>query len=615
MCGIVGYIGNKDCQPILLDGLKRLEYRGYDSAGVAIVDAGQVVRVTKCRGKIAELEGRLRAEPLTGRVGVAHTRWATHGAPSDVNAHPHAACCNGSKSTVTVVHNGIIENYQDVRRELAGHRFVSETDTEVLAHLVESELNGARDLRKALTSAAKKIRGAFAVGVLADSQPGVIVAMRRGSPLVLGVGEGENFMASDIPALLPYTRNVIILEDGDLAVLHADWIDIFDVNGKNTRREKREITWTQAMAEKSGYPHYMLKEIFEQPTVIADTLSGRVDSKSGTLKLGELRKLPLKRIKRIVLTACGTSYHAALVGRAVMEKLTRTPVQADIASEGRYRPALFDSETLVVAISQSGETADTLACVEEARKAKSRILSICNVVDSSLARRSDAVLYTRAGPEIGVASTKTFTAQIVALILCALGLSEGNRSKKSVPSAAKKDLIRGLVDLPGQIRAVLDISEKIKETSRRYQMGEHFLYLGRGLLYPVAMEGALKLKEISYIHAEAYAAGEMKHGPIALIDERMPVVVFVGSDETTAKMLSNIEEVRSRGGRVIAVSAGLPEALKGKAEAYLPTPPVHPWLQPVLMAVVVQLLAYHIAVLRGTDVDQPRNLAKSVTVE
>ncbi|MBI2890351.1 MAG: glutamine--fructose-6-phosphate transaminase (isomerizing) [Nitrospirae bacterium] len=608
MCGIVGYVGERNSQPILLDGLKRLEYRGYDSAGLAVVGPDRRLRVEKCRGKIIDLEQRLLSHPLVGHLGVGHTRWATHGAPSDENAHPHTACCSEGASKVTVVHNGIIENHEEVRRGLAGHRFSSQTDTEVVAHLVESSLNGRADLRKVLSTVAGRMRGAYALGVLVENEPDLLVAMRRGSPLVIGLGEKENFIASDIPALLPHTRRLLILEDGDMAFLRSSGVEVFDVRGRRVRRREREITWTQAMAEKGGYKHFMLKEIFEQPHAVADTLRGRLNGG----RLAELNGLPVKRIERVVLTACGTSYHASLLGKAALEQLAHCRVESDIASECRYRPNLFDERTLVVAVSQSGETADTLAAVETAREGGAKVLAICNVVDSSLARAADAVLYTRAGPEIGVASTKTFTTQIAVLLVLALDLAE---RRGAAPASVRKAVRRGLGRGAAAIDRVLAMSSEIREKMEPYAAARNLLYIGRGRLFPIALEGALKLKEISYIHAEAYAAGELKHGPIALIDENMPVVVFVAQDETLPKMMSNVEEVRSRGAKVIAVTAGPVESLKSKAAAVFSLPPTEGWVQPIPMAVVTQLMAYHIAVLKGTDVDQPRNLAKSVTVE
>ena len=610
MCGIVGYVGHQDAVSFILPGLRRLEYRGYDSAGIATV-SGQSLDIRKTTGKIADLEALIASDRPEGALGVGHTRWATHGRPSDTNAHPHIDC----QSRLAVVHNGIIENYRELRKTLAadGHRFRSQTDTEVIAHVIERYQ--ADGLVAAVQRAAQDLQGAFAVVCVAASAPRTLVAFRRGSsPLVVGYGRGEMFLASDVPALLGRTREILVLEDGELAVLTADDIILRRFDGAPVRRSPRTVDWDGEAAEKSGYSHFMLKEICEQPEAVQNTIRDRVDVDGADIRIPELglKDRELTGLNRLCFVACGTSWHAALVGKYLVEAFARLPVEVDIASEFRYRRPVVDSRVLTVPISQSGETADTLAALREARDQGSRAVAICNVVGSSLAREADGVVYTRAGIEIGVASTKAFTSQLVAVTLLALklGLARG-----FVDPSMVRQVVKGLMELPELLSIVLRQSEAIREIAERFVDRHHFLYLGRGLLFPLALEGALKLKEISYIHAEGYPAGEMKHGPIALIDSRMPVVVIAPKGSTYEKIISNLEEIKARDGIVIAVATEGDTEIGNTADYVIPVPPSLEWLQPHLVAIPLQLLAYHMAVLRGCDVDQPRNLAKSVTVE
>ena len=610
MCGIVGYVGHQDAVSFILPGLRRLEYRGYDSAGIATV-SGQSLDIRKTTGKIADLEALIASDRPEGALGVGHTRWATHGRPSDTNAHPHIDC----QSRLAVVHNGIIENYRELRKTLAadGHRFRSQTDTEVIAHVIERYQ--ADGLVAAVQRAAQDLQGAFAVVCVAASAPRTLVAFRRGSsPLVVGYGRGEMFLASDVPALLGRTREILVLEDGELAVLTADDIILRRFDGAPVRRSPRTVDWDGEAAEKSGYSHFMLKEICEQPEAVQNTIRDRVDVDGADIRIPELglKDRELTGLNRLCFVACGTSWHAALVGKYLVEAFARLPVEVDIASEFRYRRPVVDSRVLTVAISQSGETADTLAALREARDQGSRAVAICNVVGSSLAREADGVVYTRAGIEIGVASTKAFTSQLVAVTLLALklGLARG-----FVDPSMVRQVVKGLMELPELLSIVLRQSEAIREIAEHFVDRHHFLYLGRGLLFPLALEGALKLKEISYIHAEGYAAGEMKHGPIALIDSRMPVVVIAPKGSTYEKIISNLEEIKARDGIVIAVATEGDTEIGNIADYVIPVPPSLEWLQPHLVAIPLQLLAYHMAVRRGCDVDQPRNLAKSVTVE
>jgi len=610
MCGIMGYIGEQDVITVIVDGLKRLEYRGYDSAGIAYLKNGEI-QVRRSEGKLRNLESLLRGESTDSGIGIGHTRWATHGRPSEENAHPHR-----SGDTV-IVHNGIIENYLPLKKALIeeGVAFTSETDTEVMAHLIEKSLKEqGGDLVKAVRSALKKVSGAFALGIMNKNDPDKIIAVKMASPLVLGLGSGENFLASDIPAILNHTRKVIFLDDGEMAVLTREGVTVTTLEGKPVDKEIQHITWSAVMAEKGGYKHFMQKEIFEQPRAILDTFRGRIGRESGEVFFEQFDISPeeAKKIRKIVMIACGTSYHAALVGKFMVEEMARIPVEVDIASEFRYRDPLVDEKTLLVCISQSGETADTLAALREAKAKGARTLGICNVLGSSITREAEWVLYTHAGPEIGVASTKAFTTQLVALYLFSLYLA---RTLDRISAADSVSLMEDLTHLPHQVEKVLEAEDTIRNLAKIYADRTDFLYLGRGIHYPIALEGALKLKEISYIHAEGYPAGEMKHGPIALIDEKMPVVCLLPRDKVFEKALGNIEEVKARSGIVIALVTGKEPEVRQKADHVIEVPNSNHYLTPVLMTVPLQLLAYHIAVLRGTDVDQPRNLAKSVTVE
>ena len=610
MCGIVGYTGNRDAVSFMLPGLRRLEYRGYDSAGVATLDAARL-EVRKAVGKVERLERVLTMDRPRGTVGLAHTRWATHGRPSEANAHPHVDC----DSKLAVVHNGIIENYRELRRRLAaeGHRFRSETDTEVIAHLIETYRS--EGLEEAVRRAVAELKGAYAIACMAVDAPETLVAVRCGSsPLVIGIGDGETFLASDIPALVGETRQILLLQEGEIGVLVPGRIALKTFDGGEVRRTATTITWDAEAAEKAGYPDFMLKEIFEQPEVVRNTLRERTDSGCESIQIPELglKDRDLAGLNRLCFVACGTSWHAGLVGKYLVESFARLPVEVDIASEFRYRRPVLDSRVLTVPISQSGETADTLAALREARDQGSRTVAICNVVGSSLAREADGVLYTRAGIEIGVASTKAFTAQLTAVTLLALklGLARGFIDHTHV-----RQVVKSLSEIPELMPLVLEQSDAIRQAMTRFAASRGFLYLGRGINYPLALEGALKLKEISYIHAEGYAAGEMKHGPIALVDHQMPVVCVVPKGAHYEKTMSNIEEVKARGGIVIAIASAGDEEIQDRADVVIPIPSTLDWTQPLLVAPALQLLAYHLGVLRGCDVDHPRNLAKSVTVE
>jgi glutamine---fructose-6-phosphate transaminase (isomerizing) len=609
MCGIVGYIGGKNAVPILLEGLRKLEYRGYDSAGIAFLQDGSL-GVRRRVGKLINLESAVAGEGCVSGVGIGHTRWATHGKPSEANAHPHRW------GKVAVVHNGIIENYAQLKAELTrrGHTFNSETDTEVIAHLIDEGLTEGLDLESAVRRALGKLKGAYAIGVVVEDRPDVLVAARAGCPLVIGLGAGEFFIASDLPPILGYTKEIIFLDDYEMAVLCRDGVKVTDLAGSARKKDISQVSWSPAMAEKGGYRHFMLKEIYEQPQAIRNTFLGRIDAPNGSVSFEDLAMdESLKTVKKAALIACGTSWHSCLIGKFMLEELARLPVEVDIASEFRYRSPIVGPDTLFVAVTQSGETADTLAAMREAKKLGARTVSICNVVGSTAARDADGVIYTHAGPEIGVASTKAFTAQLTALFLLAvrMGTLRGTLDKEK---AAR--LLGELTAIPEKVERTLSAMEdEMGKLARVFYKSGDFLYLGRGYNYPTALEGALKLKEISYIHAEGYPAGEMKHGPIALIDENMPVVVLAPSDGVFEKVASNIEEVRSRGGQVIAFVTDDDRKLEGKANYLYRVPGTVPCLTPVLMAVPLQLLAYKIALLRGSDVDQPRNLAKSVTVE
>jgi glucosamine--fructose-6-phosphate aminotransferase (isomerizing) len=611
VCGIVGYVGReRSAQEVLVEGLRRLEYRGYDSAGVAIW-SGDGLSVRRAVGKLVNLVGLLRDEPLDGSVGLGHTRWATHGKPSEGNAHPHRA------GAVAIVHNGIIENYREIRGELEseGREIRSETDTELIAHLIDEEVAGGADLLTAVRIATRRLVGSYALGVLSDSHPDtLVVAKNGGSPIILGVGVGESFLASDIPAILPYTRQMLFLEDGEFAALSRDGVQITDADGRQVERPQKRIQWDPVSAEKGGYDRFMQKEIFEQPRAIRDTIGTRVRQDDGRLDLDgiDLAGEAVEKIERIFLIACGTAYYSCLVGKYMIEQIAGIPTEVDLASEFRYRRPIVDASCLVVPVSQSGETADTLAALREGRERGARVLSICNVRDSTIARESDDVLYTYAGPEIGVASTKAFTTQLVVLYLLALMLGmERKRLAGEQLDAAIADLRR----LPRMVEETLQLDPQIRQVAHRYFRVPNFLFLGRGIMYPIALEGALKLKEISYIHAEGYAAGEMKHGPIALIDENMPVLVIANRSPVYDKVVSNLEEVRARDGQVIAVASVGDDEIAERADAVIRIPDLGEFLTAVVATVPVQLLAYHVATLKGTDVDQPRNLAKSVTVE
>jgi glutamine---fructose-6-phosphate transaminase (isomerizing) len=612
MCGIVGYVGEKSAVGIIVDGLKKLEYRGYDSAGIAILQDG-ALQVRRAAGKMTNLEKTLRDRPVAGNLGIGHTRWATHGRPSEENAHPHTDC----DDALVVVHNGILENYLELKDRLQaeGHVFKSETDTEVLAHLFEHHLKATGRLDEAVRRGLLEVRGAYAVGVVSAAAPDRLVAAKQGAgSVVVGLGAGEMFIASDIPAILAHTRDVVILEDGDMAVVTAHDVSVSTLAGEAMRREPARILWDPVMAEKGGYRHFMLKEIFEQPRAITDTFRGRVSPESGTVMLHEMNldAATVRAIQRVVIVGCGTAYHAAMLTRSMVERLAGVPAEADLGSELRYRDAVIGPETLVVAISQSGETADTIGSIKMAKQRGCPTLSITNVVGSALARETTGVLYMHAGPEIGVASTKAFTAMLVAGYLIGLWLGQ---QRGTITDQDVKKRIADLVELPRLVERTLELDGSIAQLAKELAVARDFLYLGRGLQFPVALEGALKLKEISYIHAEGYAGGEMKHGPIALIADQLPVVVLAPRDGHYDRMLSNMEQVRARDGLVVAVTDTNDTVLAGKAHHVITVPPTSDLLSPVLTVIPLQFLAYHIAVRRGCDVDQPRNLAKSVTVE
>lgn len=614
MCGIIGYIGSKDVVPVLVDGLRRLEYRGYDSAGVALVE-GAHVEVRRSAGKLSRLEEVIRSHPVKGDYGLGHTRWATHGRPTEENAHPLRDCTG----KIVVAHNGIIENYLDLKCQLEaeGHRFETETDTEVVAHLVERE---TRDdgLENAVRRTVAQLRGLFGLVLLSADDPGKIVAARNGPPIVLGMGDGEFLVASDIPAVLGHTRNVVFLGDEEMAIITRSQVEFTDFSGRAVSKLSERIHWDPVMAEKAGYKHFMLKEIFEQPWAIQETVLGRFSEEQGTVILGELNlsDTELRKIEQVAILACGTSWHAGLVGKFLIEQLARVRVDVDYGSEYRYRNPIAGGRSLAVVITQSGETADTLAALREAQSKDAQSIAICNVVGSMATRDADGTIYTHAGPEIGVASTKAFTSQLVALNLLALHLAE---VRETISADEVQRQIAGLTQLTGLVQRTLACDATVAKIAKQFYRCANFLYLGRGINYPIALEGALKLKEISYIHAEGYPAGEMKHGPIALIDENMPVVALVPTGPLFDKMIGNLQEAKTRGASIIAITDADPEAfssiLDPAQDFVVPIPPAHPMLSPILMVVPLQLLAYHIAVLRGCDVDQPRNLAKSVTVE
>jgi glucosamine--fructose-6-phosphate aminotransferase (isomerizing) len=610
MCGIVGYVGHRQCLPILLEGLKRLEYRGYDSAGIAIQCDGKV-GVRKAAGKIRALEERLSAGAPAGTSGIAHTRWATHGEPNDVNAHPHTDC----RGRVALVHNGIIENYMVLKSalEAEGHRFRTDTDTEVLAHLIEKHLKRGLKLEQAVGAALRAVEGTYGIAVVCADEPGVVVGARNGSPLVVGVGDGEYFLASDVAPIVEHTRQVVYLDDGEMAVLTPDGFHTATIEHERVDKEVHEVEWDLGRIEKGGFAHFMLKEIYEQPESVRNSMRGRVLAGEGLARLGGLNMTPeeLRDIHRIIILGCGTSWHAGLIGEYMLEEHARIPVEVEYASEFRYRNPIVEPGTAVIVISQSGETADTLAAMREARRKGARALGIVNVVGSTIARESDGGVYIHAGPEIGVASTKAFTSQVTVLSLLTLAL--GRQREMSVEQGVA--LARALEEIPAQMEAILARSAAVERIAEQHAHHNNFLYLGRGYNFPVALEGALKLKEISYIHAEGYPAAEMKHGPIALIDDSMPIVFICTRDAAYDKVMSNMMEVRARRGRIIAVATEGDDEVRRNADHVLYVPQTLPMLQPLLSVIPLQLLAYHVAVRRGCDVDQPRNLAKSVTVE
>ncbi|HXP87522.1 MAG TPA: glutamine--fructose-6-phosphate transaminase (isomerizing) [Bryobacteraceae bacterium] len=617
MCGIVGYIGPRQAVPIILDGLKRLEYRGYDSAGIAVLESEDCLSVRRASGKLRNLEEALRLSPMDGPYGIGHTRWATHGRPTEENAHPHRDC----HGDIVVVHNGIVENYLALKHQLIeeGHHFCTETDTEVIAHLVEKFYDG--NLENAVRDAIRQLTGVFALSVISRKDPNKIVAARSGPPVVVGLGDGEYFVASDVPAILSHTRDMFFLADGDVAVLTRDGVHLTDFNGRAVKRQVSHILWDPIMAEKGGYKHFMLKEIYEQPRAVRDTTLGRVGQETGRIFLDEMdiSAREFKEFKQVRIVACGTSWHAALAGKFMIERLARVPVEVDYGSEFRYRDPLVDRSTLTVVISQSGETADTLAAQREAKQKGAKTLAICNVVGSMITREAAGTLITHAGPEIGVASTKAFTCQLTALFLLAMHLGQ---QREVLSEETSKHLVERLLHLPSQLEEVLRRDAIYEELSKTLARSVDFLYLGRGIHFPIALEGALKLKEISYIHAEGYPAGEMKHGPNALIDENLTAVVMATRDHSSEpsrllyeKTLSNIQEVKAREGVVIAVACEGDDEVDKMADHIIRIGTTHELLLPILEVVPLQLLAYHIAVRRGCDVDQPRNLAKSVTVE
>jgi len=624
MCGIVGYVGKKSVVPIIIEGLRRLEYRGYDSAGIAVAGDGEGLQIRRAEGKLRNLEETIRQKPLNGTYGIGHTRWATHGRPTEENAHPHRDCTG----KIVVVHNGIVENYLSLKKKLIeeGHKFTTETDTEIIAHLVEkysvSAGNGRRpSLEEAVRQTVKQLTGVFALAVISTDDPNKIVAARNGPPAVIGLGNDEYFVASDVPAILYHTRDIFFLGDGDLAVVTPDGVHLSDFEGRPVQRQVQHVTWDPIMAEKGGFKHFMLKEIYEQPRAVRDTTLGRVSQDTGHIFLDEMQisEAELRAARKINILACGTSWHAGQAGKFMIETLARVPVEVDYASEWRYRAPIVEPDTVTLVISQSGETADTIAAQREAKSKGSKTLAICNVVGSMITREAAGTIYTHAGPEIGVASTKAFTGQLTALYLFAMYLAQvrGTMTPEQARAAVQE-----LTHIPGKLEIILTHDEACDELAKRYQKVHDFLFLGRGIHYPIALEGALKLKEISYIHAEGYPAGEMKHGPNALIDENLPVVVIAtrdvnnpGSMTRYEKTCSNLKEVKARSGVVIALATEGDEEIKEAADHVLYIPPAPEELSPILEIVPLQLLAYHIAVRRGCDVDQPRNLAKSVTVE
>jgi glucosamine--fructose-6-phosphate aminotransferase (isomerizing) len=624
MCGIVGYVGKKQVVPVIIDGLRRLEYRGYDSAGIAVAGGENGLQIRRAEGKLRNLEEVIRHNHIDGTYGIGHTRWATHGRPSEENAHPHRDC----SGTIVVVHNGIVENYLALKKQLReeGHTYKTETDTEVIAHLIEKYFilenpDKKISLEEAVRMTVKRLTGVFALSVICSTEPNKIIAARNGPPAVIGLGKDEYFVASDVPAILYHTRDLFFLGDGDLAVLTPEGVTLTDFDGKPVQREVQHITWDPIMAEKGGFKHFMLKEIYEQPRAVRDTAMGRVSFDTGKVFLEQMdvSDEEFRNLRKLYIAACGTSWHAGLAGKYMIERLARVPVEVDYASEFRYRNPLIEKNEMTMVITQSGETADTIAAQRESKSRGAKTLAICNVVGAMIAREADGTIYTHAGPEIGVASTKAFTSQLVALFLFALRLGQ---VRGTVCDQESIKLTQELALLPGRLESVLSREEEIEELARTYQRVQDFLFLGRGIHFPIALEGALKLKEISYIHAEGYAAGEMKHGPNALIDEDLPVVIIATQDKNDPgsvlryeKTISNLKEVKARSGRVIAVATEGDEDIREAADHVIFIPHAPELLLPILEIVPLQLLAYHIAVRRGCDVDQPRNLAKSVTVE
>jgi glucosamine--fructose-6-phosphate aminotransferase (isomerizing) len=608
MCGIIGYIGRKEAVPFLLEGLRRMEYRGYDSAGVAVFD-GTKLQIRRAAGKIAKIEAVLAANPAQGLTGIGHTRWATHGPPTERNAHPHRS----ADETIAVVHNGIIENSTVLKATLQdlGYEFRSDTDTEVIAHLIQELYDGS--LEEAVIEALRKLEGTYGIAVVSSRDPGKIVAARKGSPLLIGLGEGENFLASDASAILAHTRQVVYLNDGDVAVIERDAYRVIDIDATPQPRKVDRINWDLAEIERGGYAHFMLKEIFEQPQTIENAMRGRLIMEDGTAKLGglNLSHEELMKIDNIIITACGTSWHSGLIGELMLEDLARIPTETEYASEFRYRNPIVNERSLCIVMSQSGETADTLAAMREAKRRGAKTLGFVNVVGSTIAREDDGGVYLHAGPEIGVASTKAFTSQVVALALFTLKMAR----KRDLSVTRGIEIAKALHDLPDQIRTVLANAQVVEDIAEEFKRAANFLYLGRGYNFPAALEGALKLKEISYIHAEGYPAAEMKHGPIALIDEMMPVVFIAPHDSVFEKIVSNIQEVKARKGKTIVITSRDEPSLKGLIDYEIRIPETIDMLMPILASVPLQLLAYYIAVKRGSNVDQPRNLAKSVTVE
>ncbi|HUJ15417.1 MAG TPA: glutamine--fructose-6-phosphate transaminase (isomerizing) [Thermoanaerobaculia bacterium] len=610
MCGIIGYVGTRDVVPVLIGGLKKLEYRGYDSAGIAVVD-GDGVEVVRAEGKLANLESKLREQPIKGTFGMGHTRWATHGKPSENNAHPHRDCTGD----VVVIHNGIIENFLTLKQRLqsAGHEFKTETDTEVVAHLIEENLKGGRKFVDAVRKTLKELEGHYALVMIDGTEPGTIVAAKHGPPLVIGLGENENIVASDVAPLLAYTRNIIYLEDGEYAIADPKNVSVFNERDQRVDRPPKRILWDAVMAEKEGYRHYMLKEIHEQPRAVRDTFNGRMFEESGEVFFNDLEFTPEEwaKFERVHVVACGTSWHAGLVGKFLLEDAARIPIEVDYGSEYRYRNPIVDENTLVIGVTQSGETADTIAGMQEAKAKGAKLVTICNVIGAAATRMSAGVIYTNAGPEIGVASTKAFTTQLTAFYLLSLYI----RQLRGEDHNDLRFAMHEMRVIPQKIEAILKREKEIEQLANRYHNSQDFLFLGRGVHYPIALEGALKLKEISYIHAEGYPAGEMKHGPIALIDENMPVVAIATHNRVYDKVVSNLQEAKARDGKLIVICDEGDEAMRKMADEVIEIPWTVEPLQPILSVIPTQLLAYYIALRRGCDVDQPRNLAKSVTVE